>query len=106
MMNCLRVDFPPSPTLQGTRMLVPAAAPCAHLPSQGVQANLGKALPGLGSPALVEILSFIWQWSRLPAPSQLKDTVGGQLKYTKAYPLTRCHLVSLAQLRNTTFAQL
>ena len=68
-------------------MLVPAAAPCARLPSQGVQANLGKALPGLGSPVLVEILSFIWQWSRLSAPSQLKDTEGWQLKYTRAYPL-------------------
>ena len=91
-MKCLRVDFPPSPTLRS--QLVTAAAPCAHLPSQGVQMNLGKCLLILGSPVLVEILSFIWQWSRLPAPSQLKDTVRGQLKYTKAYPLTQCHWLS------------
>ena len=57
-------------TPQGTGALVPAAAPCTHLPPQGVQTNLGKSLLALESTILVEILSFIWQWSRLPAPSQ------------------------------------
>ena len=49
--------------------LVPVAAPCTHLPPRGVQTNLGKSLLVLESPILVEILSLIWQWSRLPAPS-------------------------------------
>ena len=47
-----------------TGTLVPAAAPWAHLPPQGMQMNLGKSLLVLESPVLVEILSFIWWWSR------------------------------------------
>ena len=57
-------------TTQGTGALVPAVAPCAHLPPRGVQMNLVKSLLVLTFPILVEILSFIWWWSRLPAPSQ------------------------------------
>ena len=58
-------------TPQGTRAVVPAMAPCTHLDPQGVQMNLGKSLLVLESPMLVEILSFIWWWSRLPSR---KDT--------------------------------
>ena len=47
-------------------------APCTHPPPQGVQTNLGKFLLVLESPILIEILSFIWQWSGLPAHSQLE----------------------------------
>ena len=94
LMKCLRVDFLPSPPLRGTRVLVPAAGPRAYLPSWGVQTDLGKSLLVLGSPMFVETLSFIWQWSRLPALSHLKDTLGAQLKYTKACPLTQCHWLS------------
>ena len=57
-------------TPRGTGALVPAAAPCTRLPPQGVQTNLGKSLLILESPKLVEVLSFIWQWSSLPALSQ------------------------------------
>lgn len=64
----LRPRRDPDYTLRGTGALVPAAAPCAH--SWGVQTNLGKSLLVLESPVLVEILSFTWQWRRLPAPSQ------------------------------------
>ena len=46
-------------TPQGTGALVPAAAPCAHLPPRGVQTNLVKSLLVVKSPILVEILSFI-----------------------------------------------
>ena len=37
--------------------------------SLGMQMNLGKSLLVLESPVLVEILSFIWRWRGLPAPS-------------------------------------
>ena len=47
-------------TPQETGALVPAVAPCAHLPPQGVQMNLGKSLLVLESPVLLR-LSFIWQ---------------------------------------------
>ena len=104
LMKCLRVDFPPSPTLRN-RSVGTSSSPLCPSAFSGSADESGSLLV-LGSPVLVEILSFIWQWSRLPAPSQLKDTVGGQSKYTKAYPLTQCHSVSLAQLRNTKFAQL
>ena len=57
-------------TPPGTGALVPAVARCVHLPPQGVQTNLGKSPLVLKSPVLVEILSFIWQWRRLPAPFQ------------------------------------
>ena len=53
----------------GTGAVVLAAAPCAHLPPRGVQTNSGKSLLALKSLVLVEILSFIWLWSRLPDPS-------------------------------------
>ena len=56
-------------TPRGTGALVPAAAPCAHPDPQGMQMNLGKSLLVRESPILVEIMSFIWWWSRLPAPS-------------------------------------
>ena len=56
-------------TLQGTGASVSAAAPCAHLPPWGVQTNLGKSFLVLESLIMVEILSFIWRLSRLPAPS-------------------------------------
>ena len=56
-------------TSRETGVLVPAAAPCAHLPLWGVQMNLGKSLLILDFPVLIEILSFIWWWSRLPTPS-------------------------------------
>ena len=56
-------------TPRGTRALVPAVAPCTHLDPQGVQMNLGKSLLILDFPVLIEILSFIWWWSRLPTPS-------------------------------------
>ena len=63
-------DFLPLTGLQEEpELLVPAVAPCAHPPPLGVQANLGKSLLVLQSPMLVEILSFIWLWSRLPARS-------------------------------------
>ena len=57
-------------TLQGIGALVPAAATCAHLPPRRAQTNLGNILLVLGSPMLVEILNFIWWWSRLPASSR------------------------------------
>ena len=56
-------------TPRGTGALVSAAAPCAHLPPWGGQMNLGKPLLVLESPILVETVSFIWRWRRLPAPS-------------------------------------
>ena len=56
----------------GTRALVPAVALWAHLPPRGVQTNLGNPLLVFKSPVLVEILSFIWLWSRLPAHFQLE----------------------------------
>ena len=59
-------------TPRGTGALVPAAAPCTHPPPRGIQTNLGKSLLVLKSHILVEMLSFIWQWSRLPAPSKLE----------------------------------
>ena len=46
-------------TPRGTGALVPAAAPCAHLPPGGVQMNLGKSLLVLESAVLIEFLSFI-----------------------------------------------
>ena len=52
----------------GTGTLVPAVAPCAHPPPWGVEMNLSKSFLVLEFPILVEILNFIWQWSRLPAP--------------------------------------
>ena len=63
-------------TPQGTGDLVPAVAPCAHLPPWGVQTNLGKSLLVLKSPILFEILSFIWRWSRLPAPLPVGRILG------------------------------
>jgi len=45
---------------------------------QGVQTNLGKTHLVLRSPILVENLNFTWWWSRLPIPSQAKDTCRGR----------------------------
>ena len=59
--------------LQGTGALVPAAAPFVHPPPCGMQTNLAKSLLVLESPILVEILSFIWRWSRLPTSFQLES---------------------------------
>ena len=56
-------------TPRGTRALVPAVAPCAHPHPWGVLTNLSKSLLVFESHILVEILSFIWRWSRLPATS-------------------------------------
>ena len=95
-----REDFLSSTGLhEEPELLVPAAAPCAHPPPRGVQTNLGKSLLVLESPVLVEILSFIWWWSRLPAPSCRKDTVGPG-ETSRAYPLMVWTL-SGAQLRDT-----
>ena len=63
-------------TLRGTGDLVPAVAPCAHSPPWWVQTNLGKSLLVLKSPILVEILSFIWRWSRLLAPLPVGRILG------------------------------
>ena len=73
---------------------VPAAAPWAHLPPQGMQMNLGKSLLVLESPVLVEILSFIWWWSRLPAPSQVETYWGWVKQSGHSHPRAR-HWVGL-----------
>ena len=59
-------------TSRETGVLVPAVASCTHPPPRGVQTNLGKPLLVFESPVLVEILSFMWLWSRLPAHFQLE----------------------------------
>ena len=67
--------------------LIPAAAPRTHLTPRGVQTNLGKSLLVFEAPIWVEILSFIWQWSRLPAPSHLKTyRVGSTDEISGAQP--------------------
>ena len=60
--------------------------PCARLPPQGVQTDLGKPLLVLESPVLVEILSFIWRWSRLPAPSQEERCWWGRRRKIRVVP--------------------
>ena len=51
-----RVDFSPlSSTLQETRAIVPAKAPCAHLLPWEFQMDLSKSLLVLGSPILVDV---------------------------------------------------
>ena len=42
-----------------------------------MQTNLGKSLLVLESPVLVEIMSFIWWWSRLSNPFQWERYRGG-----------------------------
>ena len=87
-------------TPRGTRaVVVPAAASRTHPLPRGVQTDLGKSLLVLESPVLVESLSFIWRWRRLPAPSHQERHWGGgpgwniwgilrgaQLKDTEEFP--------------------
>ena len=55
-----------------------------------MQTNLAKSLLVLRSPILVEILNFTWWWSRLPVPSQAKDTCkGGAVEIYQGIP-TQC----------------
>ena len=83
-------------TPRGTGALVPAVAPCAHPPPRGVQTNLGKSLLVLKSPILVEILSLIWQWSRLTAPSK-EDRYWGREKHLGHTHSWSRHWVGLAE---------
>ena len=89
-------------TPRGTGAVVPAAAPCAHPPPQGVQTDLGKSLLVLETPILVEILSFIWRWRRLPAPSHQEQHWGGggPGETSGAYPLM-VYTLSGTQLKDT-----
>ena len=57
--------------------MVPTNGPLVLMSPLGIQINLGKSLLVLKSPILVDILSFMWWWSRLPVPSQAKDTCKG-----------------------------
>ena len=69
--------------------MVPAKAPCAHLPHQRVQTYMSKVLLVLVSPMLVDNPEFYLVVDQVPVPSQLKHTgEGAPLKDTRAYPLT------------------
>ena len=59
-----------------------------HPPPPGVQMSLGKSLLALESPILVESLSLIWKWGRLPAPSQVERYWGGAGEISGTDPLT------------------
>ena len=74
--------------------MVPAKAPCAHLPHQRVQTYLSKVLLVLVSPMLVDNPEFYLVVDQVPVPSQLKHTgEGAPLKDTRAYPLTEWDFV-------------
>ena len=50
--------------------------------------SLDKSLLALESPILVESLSLIWKWGRLPAPSQVERYWGGAGEISGTDPLT------------------
>ena len=76
--------------------MVPAEAPCAHLPPQRVQTYLSKVLLVLVSPMLIDSPEFYLVVEQVPVPSQLKHTGGGApLKDTGADPLTEWGLVEI-----------
>ena len=80
-------EWTPLLWLDSTRStaLVPAAA----LRLFGEFRQIRVSLSWFSKSALVEILSFIWQWSRLPAPSHLKTyRVGSTDEISGAHPLT------------------
>ena len=49
--------------------------------------NLGKSLLVLKSPIFVEILSFIWWWSRFPTLLNRTDNGEGLSEASRAYTL-------------------
>ena len=69
--------------------MVPTNGPLVLMSPLGIQINLGKSLLVLKSPILVDILSFMWWWSRFPVLSQLERYWGwdGTGEISRAYPL-------------------
>ena len=83
-------------TLQGSRALVPAEAPFAHLPPLGVQTDLSESLLVLRSSVLVDDPEFYLMeysrylhsltWKTLGIPTQALDTGYGLVKRYQEYP--------------------
>ena len=69
-----RVNIPSSPELYKELELVPAAAPCIHLPSQVVQMNLAKPFLVLRYSILVDGREFYLAVEQI---AQLKGTGQG-----------------------------
>ena len=76
-----RVDFLPSSEHQEDPELWDQQRPLHLSSSLGSADEFEKVSPGSQISLLIVILSFMWQWCNLPAPSQLERCWGWGVKY-------------------------